>query len=181
MRHFLPRAEVFQEARRVGKPAYQGMAGNQVFGEPGELIDKPLLVPGVIGLFPEPERRGERRHHRLRFRQSALGREGVRARGARAWSRRQDRRDPRSRSGVSRRSHRAARRRRLRRLPPRARCGRRHDRGDDGSGAQQGAAVLRHLRRHAADGRPRPGARQSTDGLGWIAGEVDRSRRAMRT
>ena len=109
--------------------------------------------------FRSREPRGERCHHRLRLRQSALGGEGVRARGAQHGRARQDRGDPRSRSGVSRRSHRAARRRRLRRLPPRARCARRHGRGDDGSGARQGAAVLRHLRRHAVDGDPRQGAR----------------------
>ena len=34
----------------------------------------------------------------------------------------------------------------------------RHGRGDDRGGARQGAAVLRHLRRHAAVGDPRQGA-----------------------
>jgi hypothetical protein len=47
------------------------------------------------------EPRGERRHHRLRLRQSALRRESVRARRARAWApRKADRGDPRSGRGA---------------------------------------------------------------------------------
>ena len=52
----------------------------------------------VIGLFPEPETawRDERRHRRLRLGQSALGGQGLRARGARERPRSADRgdRDP---------------------------------------------------------------------------------------
>ena len=45
--------------------------------------------PDVIGLFPRARRRsGERRHRRLRLRQPALGRQGVRARRARERPRR---------------------------------------------------------------------------------------------
>ena len=40
------------------------------------------------------------------------------------------------------------------------------------AGAQQGAAVLRHLRRHAADGDARPRICDDRR-LGWIPGEVD--------
>jgi hypothetical protein len=39
-------------------------------------------LPGVIGCFPNPEADDEHCHHRLRFRQFALGRQGVRAGGA---------------------------------------------------------------------------------------------------
>ena len=46
--------------------------------------------------------------------------------------------------------------------------------------ACQGAAVLRHLRRHAVDGDARQGARV-TEGFNWIEGDVERSRRARRT
>ena len=56
--------------------------------------------PDVIGLFPEPERRDERRDRRLRLGQSALGRQGVRARGARERTRSADRGDARSRRGA---------------------------------------------------------------------------------
>ena len=57
-----------------------------------------------------------------------------------------------------RRPHRAARRRRLRRLPRAASTPCRHGRGARRGGrCQRGAAVPRHLRRHAADGRARPG------------------------
>jgi len=71
--------------------------------------------------FRNRERRGERCHHRLRFRQSALRRESVRARQPRHGNAGKDRGDPRSRDRVSRRSHCTARRRRLRRLQTRPR------------------------------------------------------------
>ena len=51
---------------------------------------------------------------------------------------------------------------------------RRHARGDDRSGARQGAAVLRHLRRHAADGDARHASMSSPTGFGWIAGDVEK-------
>ena len=56
-----------------------------------------------------------------------------------------------------RRPHRAAGRRRLCRLRGRAACRRRHVGGGRGGGDRQGAAVPRHLRRHAADVRARAG------------------------
>ena len=108
--------------------------------------------------FRNREDRGERCHHRLRLRQPSLGGEGVRTRHPEQPRSAEDHGDARPRSRVPRRSHRAARRRRLRRLPSRPRFARRHAGGDDGSGARQGAAVLRHLRRHAADGDARQGA-----------------------
>ena len=104
----------------------------------------------------DPESTHERRDRRLRLRQSALGREGVRARRARERTRPADRGDARSRRGAKSRPRGAARCGRLRRLPPRARRGARHGRGAGGDGARQGPAVPRHLRRHAAHGRTRP-------------------------
>ena len=80
--------------------------------------------------------------------------------------------DRRCRAGRERRPHRAAGRRRLCRLPPRARCRAGHGRGAEGDGHRQGAALSRHLRRHAADGDARPGKDRSPQGLGWIAGAV---------
>ena len=88
--------------------------------------------PDVIGLFPgrSRERRGDRRDRRLRLGQSALGRQGVRARGAREPAHDQPivvTRDPEAVARADR--DRAARRRRLRRLPARARRRPRHGRG----------------------------------------------------
>ena len=113
--------------------------------------------PASSACFPNRERSGERRHRRLRLRQSAFGRESVRARGARsrAWtSRSVVTNDPAD--GGARRSRGAAGRRRLCRLPARARRGRRHGRGAGRGGPPQRPAVLRHLRRHAAPCRARP-------------------------
>ena len=87
-----------------------------------------------------------------------------------AGDRGRDRPDRRCRTGAQRRPHRAARRRRLCRLPRRPRavpaCGRRSTRW-----RSPGAAVPRHLRRHAADVGARPG-KDRHQGL-WL----DRRRR----
>src|SRR5947209_491317 len=104
------------------------------------------------------EGRDECRHHRLRLRQPAFGGESLRARGAQHGRTAAHRGHPRSRNGIPRRSRGATRRRRLCRLPQGAGFARRHGRGDDRSRAPQGAAVFRHLRRHAADRNPRQGA-----------------------
>ena len=85
----------------------------------------------------------------------------------------------RSRRGGARRPRGAAGRRRLRRLPARPRCRRRHGRSAGRSGAPQGPAVLRHLRRHAADGRARPRIRG--DGRPRLDRRRGRSHRAARS
>ena len=130
----------------------------------------------IVGLFPESEeRRGERRHRRLRLRQSAFGGQGIRARRARKRPRPAHRGDQRSR----RRSARADRVV-LPGVGAFADCRRGLDAIDgmvealDERVRRARPPVPRHLRRHAADGRARPRDTRCTEGLGWIAGEVDR-------
>ena len=50
-----------------------------------------ITIHGIIGSFPEPGARGERRYRRLRLRQSAFRGQGVRARRAGFELRRRDR------------------------------------------------------------------------------------------
>src|SRR5215472_13334517 len=112
--------------------------------------------PRSSACFRNRERRGDRRHRRLRLGQSALGGESVRARRARGRIGAANRGDERSRGGRPRRARGAAGRRRLRRLPAWARCRRRHGGGAQRQRARARPAVPRHLRRHAAHGRTRP-------------------------
>ena len=79
--------------------------------------------------FRSPERIGDRCDRRLRVGQPALGRQGVRARGARVRRHAADRGHQQPGGGRARGPHRAAGRRRLCRLPARSRRRRRHDRG----------------------------------------------------
>ena len=120
---------------------------------------KDALARGRRVLVEGRDRNAARRHHQLRLRQPALGRQGVRARRPRKRSQRADHADGRPRHRLRRRPHRAAGRRRLCRLQarPRSRAG--HARSPGRHGAHQGPAVSRHLRRHAAHGQPRPRVR----------------------
>ena len=106
--------------------------------------------------FPTRRPGGEHRHYRLRLRQPALGRQGFSAGRAGRGSRRDDRRHVRPGGGSPRRPDRPPWRRAFadcrRGLHARAR----DDRSPHRDGARQGPALLRHLRRHAAHGDPRP-------------------------
>ena len=99
------------------------------------------------------------RRRRLRQRQSCLGRARACARGGTAGPGRRytHHRGPRAgRAGGSDRPSRPGRVRRLRRRP----CRRFGAEGGDAPPRGRGRAVSGHLRRHAADGRARPGIRR---------------------
>ena len=128
-----------------------------------------------VGLFPRAGRRsGERRHRRLWLRQFALGRESVRARRARSRHRPADRGDERSRS--------------RRRAPTAWCCPASAPLPIAGAGSTPSTAWSTRSNEACAKAAGRSSASASacslwpnaaanievTQGLGWIAGEVDR-------
>ena len=137
-------------------------------------------VATLSACFRNPGFRGERCDHRLRLRQPALRRQGVRVRGAWHGGSGEDRRDARSRRGVPGRSRGAAWRRRVCRLPHGSQCARWHGRGPDGGRTQQGAPLFGHLRRHAIDGDTGQGARHDGRKSTGLPATSKKFRRAAR-